>query len=123
MSIFLNSKHHGNYAAILERLQGMVAQNDKERMALFYILAGNEDLYSKINSVYDFDNNWINLDCFEHADFSSSSKALVRLGFNLYNSYKDEYTSPIDVLCDLDEKNFKLAINAIQLRFNMIAIE
>ncbi len=92
---------------------------DNERHALFYIIAGNDDLYRKRNSIYDFKDNSINPECLtdEKVDFSTSSKALIRLGFNLYNNYKDDYISPMNIFYSLDEDNYNLAVNAIDVRF------
>ncbi|MPM48958.1 hypothetical protein SDC9_95685 [bioreactor metagenome] len=51
------------------------------------------------------------------SSFSSSAKALVRLAFNLFNSYEDKYTTPIDIFYSLDDKNYSLAMNSIDIRF------
>lgn len=90
--------------------------DDMERKAFFFIIAGNDDLYSKVNFIYDFKKRSIKPDCFENesVDFCSSSNRLIKLAFNLYNSYPaDVY----DTFYLLDDKNFKLAINAIRIRF------
>jgi hypothetical protein len=90
--------------------------DDRERKAFFFIIAGNDDLYSKVNFIYDFKERSIKSDCFENesVDFCSSSNRLIKLAFNLYNSYPaDVY----DTFYLLDDKNFKLAINAIRIRF------
>lgn len=106
-------------------------KDDLERKALFYILSGNDDLYSKVNHIYDFDEHLIKPEClgvteemiangYEHndskePDFCSSSRALVKLAFNLYNG------SPADVLsvfCVLEQENFDLAMDAIRIRLN-----
>jgi hypothetical protein len=42
---------------------------------------------------------------------------LVRLAFNLYNGYEDEYTLPRDLLGNLDSKNHFVALHAMDLRF------
>lgn len=90
---------------------------DTERKALFYILAGNDDLYNKVDYIYDFEDNSINTDCLEseEVDFCSSSRKLIKLAFNLYNSYPADV---IDTFYLLDNNNFNLALNAIKLRLN-----
>ena len=55
----------------------------------------------------------------ENVDFSTSSKALIRLGFNLYNSYSDNSMSPVDILYSLDGNNYNLAMNGMAIRFGM----
>jgi len=88
-------------------------------MALFYIISGNEDLYVKKNAIYDFFDNLIMPECLisDMVDFCSSSKALIRLGFNLYNGYIDSYTNPLVLLCGLNSMNIFIAYQAILLRF------
>lgn len=91
---------------------------DKERMALFYIISGNSDLYGKRALIYDFKDHCIKR-CLqnEDIDFSSSMISLIRLGFNLYNGYTDHSTSPTSLFYNLDEDNQILALNAISIRF------
>lgn len=92
-------------------------KEDVERKALFYILAGNDDLYNKIDYIYDFEEHGITPKCLEseEVDFCSSSRKLIKLAFNLYNSFPADV---IDTFYLLDEKNFNLALNALKLRFN-----
>lgn len=91
---------------------------DTERIALFYLISGNSDLYRKCSYIYDFKNHQIR-DCLlgHEVDFSSSCKSLIRLGFNLYNGYNDEVTSPYYLLHHLDSGNRTLAMNAMAIRF------
>ena len=97
-------------------------EKDIERRSMFYILAHNDDLYSKVHYIYDFKDHSIRFDCLESgfADFSSSSKALLRLAFNLYNGYKDEYSDVMNILFTLDGDNFELAMKAIRIRFRKV---
>jgi len=84
---------------------------------LFYIIAGNDDLFSKANSIYDFEENTIKTECLEGGvDFCSSSRKLVKLGYNLFNGYD---ASVVVVFEGWDEDNTKLAIEAIKIRFNI----
>jgi hypothetical protein len=93
--------------------------HDWERIVLFYIISGNEDLYVKKKAIYDFFDNKIMPECLmtDKVDLCSSSKALIRLGFNLYNGYIDSYTNPLFLLYGLDSKNLFIAYQAILLRF------
>lgn len=104
-------------------LELMAADNtqgwDTERISLFYIIAGNDDLYSKRNAIYNFKEHRIKRCLGDGSvDFSSGMCALVRLGFNLYNGYRDRYTTPLDLFWNLDEDNRRIAENAIRLRFH-----
>jgi len=93
---------------------------DKERISLFYILAGSSDLYQKKNGIYDVKNHCI-IPCLSKkeakVDLSGGAKALVKLGFNLYNGMKQKETSICDIFWNLDEQNRILALNAIKIRF------
>ncbi len=118
--IFLNDIHKNNFKNLLNNTE--INFCDKERIALFYIIAGNNDLFSRKSIIYNFvDNNikFYTFDCLNE-DFCYSSKALIRLGANLYNGYTDNYIDPLNLLGYLDSKNYKLAINSIKLRFENI---
>lgn len=116
---FFSYQHEKNFNTLIQ--EDNTHPQDKERYSLFYILSGNSDLFRKRHHIYDFADSCIIPECLTNgvADFCSSSKALIRLGFNLYNSYEDEYTSPIDILCNLDEQNYNLAIQSLNIRFGM----
>ena len=116
-SNFLSSKHMENYLDLV--IEDQMCTGDVERASLFYIISGNDVLYRKRRFIYDPKDHSIKR-CLDNTnvDFSSSIKALIRLGFNLYNGSSDEYTTPMDLLGYLDNNNKKLAGNAIQIRFD-----
>ena len=104
-----------------QRLQELLAKDkthpkDMERKAMFYILSGNDDLYSKVHHIYDFQENSIKSECLEsdNVDLSSSARRLINLAFNLYNGLPADVS---DTFYLLDEDNSQLAIEAIKLRF------
>ena len=103
------------YQKILEKAK--VPEGDLERKSLFYILANNNDLYYKINAIYDFEDNSIKSECLENGevDLCSSSRKLIKLAYNLYNGYGADV---LETFAVLDEDNFDLAIKAIKIRFN-----
>ena len=114
---FLNAEHENKLMKLLQR-DGTHPKH-KERVSLFYILSGNDDLYDKYRSIYDFRNHQIKPECLNdgNVDFCSSSRALIKLGYNLYNSYQDGDTSPIQILSGLDEDNYFLATESLGVRF------
>ena len=110
-------KFEDRFKDLIER--DNTCESDMERKALFYIIAGNNDLYQKIDYIYDFEDSSIRSECFENedVDFCSSSIKLLKLGFNLYNGYAADV---LDVFSILDKANFNLALEAIRLRFNKL---
>ncbi len=111
---FLKDNLHCNRYNELVSLGG-IRSKDLERMSLFYIISGNEDLYMKKKSIYDFVENAINPECLnsDTVDFCSSSKTLIHLGFNLFNGYSDPTTNPMYIFCGLDTINSFIAYQAI----------
>jgi len=107
-----------------KRFQGLMAEDhtgdcDKERKSLFYILTGNSDLYQKRRLLYDSKNHCIIPLLTQRkvrVDLSSGTKALVQLGFNLYNGMNRD-ANVSDIFWHLDEQNKMLALNAIKIRF------
>lgn len=114
---FLNKEHAVNFNELIQK--DNTHPRDTERYSLFYIIAGNENLYRKRSFLYDFESNGIKANCLDDGtvDLSSSAKALVRLAFNLFNNYEDKYTTPIGIFYSLDDKNYNLAMNSIDIRF------
>jgi len=114
---FLNTEHENKLMELIQR--DGTHPKDKERISLFYILSGNDDLYAKSKSIYNFSRHQIIPECLNggSVDLCSSSRALIRLGYNLYNSYQDSDTSPIIILSGLDEDNYFLATESLEVRF------
>ncbi|WZL72073.1 DUF6075 family protein [Clostridiaceae bacterium 35-E11] len=116
---FLNEDHAHNFQNMI--LKDQTHPSDLERMSLFYIIGGNEDLFMKRQNIYDFKYHEINPKVLTNGevDLCSSSKSLVRLAYNLFNGYEDEYTTPRDLFYNLDRKNFLVAKGGIDMRFNV----
>ena len=105
---------------------GRVYPEDKERAAMFYILAGCRDLRTQdVKAVYNFPERRLNFLPGEEGDLPelpgelslcSSSRALLLLAVNLYSSSYASL-SVSDTFRNLDKENTKLAIEAIRIRF------
>ena len=106
-------EHEKRYKFLLEK--DTTGATDLERKALFYILAGSDDLYNKVNHIYDFNDHSINPDCFDEIDLCSSSRKLIEIAFNHFNGYPADIS---EVLSVLDNDNFELAIDSMRLRYN-----
>lgn len=117
--IFLDNIHKNNYAKLMSLAR--INSNDIEREALFYIISGNDDLFKKCKYIYNFEENCIisNVLTSNKVDLTTSSKALIRLAFNLYNGFKDNNTDPLNLFYSLDYSNYRIASYAMNIRFNM----
>lgn len=116
--MFLSKKHEETYKTYLS-LSGCHPE-DRERKSLFYLLAGNKDLQTKgINRIYDFKENRLKFspgELPEGMDLCSSSRAILKLACNLYNSGY-ESLSVSDTFYNLDKHNYFLVMQAIEIRF------
>lgn len=108
-----------------KRMMNMMSEDhtvpgDSERISLFYILTGNERLYLSRNAIYDLAEHCIKPEIMKGRNtFSSGIVSLLKLGFNLYNGYTEEYMTPMDLFWNLDYDNRQIAKNAIDIRFNL----
>lgn len=93
---------------------------DYERLSLFNLIAGNDELWNLKHQIYDFEDHSINPEILE-SGIASSSKKLITIGFNLFNSYPTD--SLIDCFSNLDDDNFDLVIQSIKIRFNRGGLE
>jgi hypothetical protein len=114
---FLSKEHENRFVSLLHK--DKTHPSDVERLALFYIIAGNDDLCRKVKYIYNFVEHHIEPDCLYDSglDFCSSSRSLVKLAYNLYNGYQDNDLSPADLLSGLDFENFYLASENMAIRF------
>lgn len=111
----VKAKQDLRYQQLIER--SGATPGDLERKALFHIIAGNDELYSNVDSLYDFNENVIRTECLEGDVYlSSSSRKLVKLAYHLYNGYE---ASVVEVFSGLGDEDAKLAIEAIKIRFDI----
>jgi len=95
-----------------------IERSDSERKAFLYILSSSESLYNKLNLVYNLSKNQVIF--FNQklkGEFTVSERLLLRLAYNLFNGYADEYTTPRETFHFDDDIRF-IAFNAILTRFN-----
>lgn len=117
---FLNESHALNFQNLI--LVDDTHPSDHERFSLFYILGSDENLFLKRAHIYDFKEHAIRPEILTEpkVDLCSSQKSLVRLAFNLYNGFEDEYTNPRDLLKNLDSENGFVAMQAMMLNFERV---
>ena len=119
--IYISSKQEERFKELL--LRAKLKYKDKERQSLFYVLAGNDDLYKQVDKIYDFKKQQLNFmneggevdldDIF----VSSSSNALLKLALEIYN--QGSSISVNNLFRSLDDNNSRLAINAIKIRYSI----
>lgn len=108
------------FTGITERIDELMAKDkthpkDIERESLFFLIAGNDELWKLQERIYDFEDHSIKPEILE-SGICTSSKTLIQVGFNLYNSYPTE--SLLDCFSGLDAHNFELVMQAIRIRLN-----
>lgn len=118
---FLSKEHEQRFKELMARAG--VGESDIERHTLFYLIAGNEDLYNQVDKIYNFNKRQLqdrnedeegNL-YFPCLMLCSSSKKILNLAIQLYNDTNNQKVS--DTFSGLDMNNFLLCINAITYRF------
>lgn len=102
----------------LERLSDLLERDkthieDKERIALFYILSGKDSLYQNVDKSYDFEDHTIKPECLDDSEWANEDRKLIALAFNLYNNYK---ITPLEVFSGLSKDSFLLALIGIAER-------
>lgn len=61
-----NKEHESRFKELLDR--DNTYPSDNERKALFWILAGNDDLFKKVDSIYDFKDHSIRPECLGYTE-------------------------------------------------------
>ena len=121
---FLNNEHKEKYYEYIER--DKTSDFDVERKSMFYILSSDESIYNRIHSLYDFTDHSILFESYFKIKnlLSSSHSKMVYLAYQLYNNFKlqdfDRKELTItEIFGALDEENFKVCINALNMRFKI----
>lgn len=110
---FLNTEHQLNYQALIEK--DKTYGGDRERQALFFILASDDRLNRDATFIYDFEERAINPEAL-NSTYSHGEALLINLAFNLFNGW--ECPSPLDMFAVWDSNSREVAIQAIRVRFN-----
>lgn len=118
MKGFLSEKHKTYYAQLM-KLDGLdVNSGDQERKALFFIIAGNQELYMHRNDIYNFETHGLKGNVVSKLGYMCKSAiSLLRLGMHLYSGRGTKDLNPCAIFSNLDSSNRALALNAIEIRF------
>lgn len=121
---FLNNEHKERYYEYIER--DKTSDFDIERKSMFYILSSDDSIYNRIDLLYDFTDHSISFESYFKIQnlLSSSHSKMVYLAYQLYNNFKlqdfDRKELTItEIFGALDEENFKVCINALNMRFKI----
>nr|WP_312289494.1 DUF6075 family protein [Clostridium chromiireducens] len=123
---FLDAEHEELFKNLIER--DNTSNGDNERKAFFYIIAGNNELYSQIDKIYNFTVNRIILDNYIQGKImlSGGTSRMLYLAHHLYNGFsfkrinkdmEDRDLSINDVFSGLDVNGYKVCTNALHIRF------
>ena len=120
MMTYLNEEHEKRYKILIKKSE--LNHEDREREVLFYLIAGNMDLYKQADKIYDFGEQQLKCMTDGQVDFSniytsSSSKSLLLLAIQLYNNGTDITVS--ETFRYLDADTAQIALNAIKIRYKI----
>lgn len=113
MIFFTSPRHKSGFLTAMQGLQKVYdGKIDPEYGAAIYILTSSAGTWDDASSYVDRDG--INFEgLLAEVDFSGAYSQLIRLAGNLFNG--QTACSPVE-LYRLDERNFRLAMNAFQIR-------
>lgn len=120
---FLSDTHYQRFLIMGEEMELEHVNNSYWR-SLLYIFSGDEQLFENRNSLVDFRNRVIHAENWFTGEYSGGEQRLLALAFNLFTDIDyfefdngdRYYISPLYVFSGLDEKNYLLAKNAIDVR-------
>ena len=113
---FLNDSHKEQFNMLLD---DTCYPHDRERKAMFYIIAGCDDLFVHNRTIYDFEKEELAIapNLGHLKKLCTSAKVLLMLAIQFYNSVNNKQ-SVYDTFIYLDSDNKRLALEAIKIRFN-----
>ncbi|MBM7580817.1 DUF6075 family protein [Jeotgalibacillus terrae] len=110
---FVNQDHQKKFQEIREAMP-LYTRNNKEYLSVVFIMAGDEELYSKMAPYFDVQEGILSsVKMFEEQDFSTAFHVLARLAVHLFNH--NETVEPLEFM-SLDDQRMALAMNAILFR-------
>lgn len=116
--MFVNDLHEKRFM----KIKATTKKKDIEYTSLFYIISGCEELYKRIDDIYDLQEDCLIINYtskgkpkLRNLKLSASGEVLLDLGLQLYNGEGNKIISKIFYL--LDEEDKILAINSLKYRF------
>lgn len=116
-NLFEREEHEYRFRKIMDK--DATSEMDIERIAMFYIISGNDELYSHLNDIYNCQTHRLKTNSLHKLEcMCSSSQKLLMLSLHLYNNRNCKNITPFEILNNLDRHNLDLALNALHLRFS-----
>lgn len=122
---FISIEHKERFE-ILKRRGRCFDDSSIEKWVVLFIIAGNKELYDKVNELYDFNKEEFIFDIVKDdrenfnikwkTPLSSSEKNLITLAFDLYSANNN--ICIYELFAPLDSNNLKLALESIKYRFD-----
>lgn len=117
---FLDIKHRRHFEEMME--VNNTSYNDRERVALFYILASIDKFRDTPEQYYNFDKGMINSKALDGI-LSDGEYSLLELAYHLFTGWNEYKATAINTFSSLGNKWSYIALKAIQLRFNIEDVE
>ena len=120
---FMSEKHQERFEMLMKK--GNIRDWDKERYIPMYIFSGNDDLFRKVDDLFDFKKGIFKLhsEVNENGEteryfrpLSTSEKNLTWLAFDIFSG--ESNISVYRLFNSLDSNNRRLALLAIEQAFN-----
>lgn len=112
---FVNNEHEARYSQFRAEDMSDHYRINKEYLSVVYIMTGNDELYKKMKPYFNAKSGeFASKEMFKENDFSGELLVLAKLAVHLFNS--NETVEPLHIISRLDDKSFKLALNAFVLR-------
>jgi hypothetical protein len=109
---FTSPEHKARLRAILEKLHKL-GTDDQEYTAALYVLTSSAGLWQRLEGYVSHGIDFTTM--LEEQDFSGGIGVLVRLAGNLFNGTNED-TPSVDIPTRLDDRNFLVALTALQVR-------
>lgn len=126
-SIFVDQVHEGNFADLVKEW-GSSEKIDCYWRSLLYVVSGNENLFANRSAIYSIQSREILSEKWRDLPFSGGEDRLLLLAYVLFTDLSfyesaggtNENISIVDIFSVLDDRSYKLAKNALDVRFNKI---
>ena len=127
---FVDRVHEENFADLVKEW-GSLEEIDCYWRSLLYIISGNENLFTNRSAIYSIHSREILSEKWGVLPLSGGEERLLLLAYVLFTNLSfyesvggaNENISIIDIFSVLDDRSYKLAKNALDVRFNKMSFD